>query len=86
LILDWNTSGVPKGNYTLSATATAIPEDADLENNSFVDGVIEIEAKAGVDQLYPDWIWLLLLHLVLLAFIILLYLYHRRRKEKKKEE
>ncbi len=34
----WNTTTTPKGDYTLSAYATPVPDETDVANNNFTDG------------------------------------------------
>jgi len=40
-----NTSSINTGNYTISASILPLPEEADLTDNIFVDGIIEIEPE-----------------------------------------
>lgn len=42
----WNTNGVPKGNYTISALAAVVQGETNTSNNSFTDGNIQV-AKLG---------------------------------------
>jgi len=42
LTFNWNTSGVPLGNYTISANATQVPSETNVVNNGFIDGTVEI--------------------------------------------
>jgi hypothetical protein len=39
----WDTANVPEGNYTISALASAVPGEENIENNLFVDGVVEVK-------------------------------------------
>jgi len=62
LVFHWNTQHVPEGNYTLSASASFVPEEVNIENNHYDDGVIEVKAKppeltihdVAVSTVYPD--------------------------------
>ncbi len=38
----WNTSGIPVGNYTISAYAWPVPSETDTTDNTFTDGTIQI--------------------------------------------
>jgi hypothetical protein len=38
----WNTSGMPRGNYTIKAEASAVPGEIDLLDNVLVDGKVEV--------------------------------------------
>jgi peptide/nickel transport system substrate-binding protein len=42
LTFTWNTTGVPAGNYTISAVASLVPDEADLTNNLRVAGQVGI--------------------------------------------
>jgi len=38
----WNTTGFVKGNYTIWANATSVPGETDMEDNTFLDGVVYV--------------------------------------------
>jgi PKD repeat protein len=42
LIFNWNTSGVPEGNYTISAEATPVPFEHNTTNNFLIDDIVRI--------------------------------------------
>jgi len=42
----WNTTGIAKGSYTISARATPVPGETDWEDNTFVYGIVRV-VKAG---------------------------------------
>jgi len=42
LIFPWNTTGVIKGNYTITAKATQLPGEIDLIDNTITDGWVRI--------------------------------------------
>ncbi len=44
-VFHWNTRNMAEGNYTLSAEASVVPGELNIENNRFVDGIIEIKPK-----------------------------------------
>jgi hypothetical protein len=44
LHFSWNTQNVAQGNYTLSALASAVPGEENLENNLCIDGLVEVKA------------------------------------------
>jgi hypothetical protein len=52
----WNTSGFPKGNYTLEATAEAVPGEVDTTDNNFTDGWIIVAMVGDITGPggYPD--------------------------------
>jgi len=45
----WDATGFAKGNYTVSANATAVPGETDLSDNSFTDGIVAIVHDGDVD-------------------------------------
>lgn len=44
-----DTTGLPMGNYTLSACAAAVPEEANTSDNTFVGGYLFISVPGDVD-------------------------------------
>jgi hypothetical protein len=38
----WDTTGMPKGNYTIKAEASEVPGEIDLADNALVDGKVEV--------------------------------------------
>jgi hypothetical protein len=44
LHFSWNTQNVAEGNYTLSALASSVPGEENLENNLCIDGLVEVKA------------------------------------------
>ncbi len=42
LIFTWDTTGVPEGNYTISANATTVPYEFNTFNNNFIDGIVSV--------------------------------------------
>lgn len=81
LVFHWNTANTPEGNYLLKAVASSVPEETNLENNSFIDGIVELVA-APARWFIPDWLYWLWILLPILALLILLILLYRRRKKK----
>jgi hypothetical protein len=80
LVFQWNTANMSEGNYLLTATASSVPDETNLENNSFVDGSIEL-TPAPTGWFIPDWFyWLFALLLMLILILLLFLLYRRRRK------
>jgi len=45
----WNTTGVPYGNYTISATATPVPAETDIVDNTFIDGWVFVAIAGEVN-------------------------------------
>ena len=90
LVFNWNTRNVTEGNYTLSAEASAVPGEINIENNKFVDDVVWIKLWTfppvwGI----PMWLLALLFGLALLIGICLisalLYVLWRRRRKRKRQ-
>ncbi len=44
----WNTTGLTKGNYTLSAYVGSVPGETDTVDNTFVDGVVLVGVPCDV--------------------------------------
>jgi len=45
----WNTTGVPKGTYTISANVSVVPGETDLADNNYIDGVVTVTIAGDVD-------------------------------------
>jgi len=45
----WNTTSFAKGNYTISAYATPIPNETDTADNTYIDGWVVVTIKGDVD-------------------------------------
>jgi hypothetical protein len=55
--LNWNTTGFGLGNYTVSATATPVPEETNVGDNTFADGNVTItDITQAILYLYPQYI------------------------------
>jgi len=42
LQFEWDTTGIPMGNYTIKAEASLVPEEIDVTNNNMTDGVVTV--------------------------------------------
>lgn len=84
LTFHWDLEGVAEGNYTLSAFATPIEGEREIDDNYLEDGIIEVRAVAGGLSI-PFWFWWLLLLLALILLVLAIWM-HRRKKRKKSEE
>jgi len=90
LVFYWNTRDVAEGNYTLSAEASVVPDEVNIENNRFLNGVVWVKP-----QVFPPvWkipVWLLTILFLLALFIgicllaVIAFALLRRRKRKKKD-
>lgn len=69
LIFVWCTSCVPVGDYTISAVASVVSGEVDVEDNRFVDGVVRIKPYAPPPVIceLPGW---LLPFLFILAVLV----------------
>ncbi len=45
----WDTTGVPYGNYVISATAETVPDETDIADNSKTDGTITVKIPGDTD-------------------------------------
>lgn len=51
----WNTSGVAKGNYTISAYAESVPEEANTTDNTYINGVVKVTIPGDINgDFYVD--------------------------------
>jgi len=48
ITLTWNTTGVAKGNYTITAKATSVPDESDLTDNTLTDGWIIVAMVSDI--------------------------------------
>ena len=55
----WNTTGISFGNYTISAFAEPVPGEIDIEDNTFIDGVVEIlwQHDVALIDVSPSQTW-----------------------------
>jgi len=49
LTFTWNTTGVAKGNYTITAKATQLPDETDTTDNTYIDGWIIVTILGDVN-------------------------------------
>ena len=45
ILFAWDTTGVPEGNYTISAYATPVPYETHMSDNTLIDGTVWIMLK-----------------------------------------
>jgi hypothetical protein len=91
LVFYWNTGNVAKGNYTLSAEASAVPGETKIENNRFVDGVVMVKSWVFPPVLeIPRWLLaLLFISAILIGACLaaaIVFVLLRRRKRKRKDQ
>ncbi|MCW3993971.1 MAG: hypothetical protein NWE85_05345 [Candidatus Bathyarchaeota archaeon] len=93
IVFMWSTGCLPPGNYTLSAEASVVPGEVDVEDNRFVDGVVRIKPwapppPAPVEYVLPKWLLAFLFLLAVLVgacFVLLIGLALWCTREKKRE-
>lgn len=55
LVLVWDTTAIPVGMYTISATGTIWPGETSIEDNVFIDGTVDIRMfSAGIINIDSD--------------------------------
>lgn len=92
LICYWRTEEVTEGNYTLSAVASAVHGEENLENNKFVNGIVWVKLwKFPPFWKIPEEVFVLLslLTALVLACIVSIFIFillPKRRKKKKIEQ
>jgi len=61
LTFSWSTAGLSAGSYAISATASAVPGETDLSDNTFSDGTVSLSAPPpvtpllGLNRIWPEW-------------------------------
>ena len=84
VVFHWETGNVQEGSYILSAYASEVDAEENLENNLFVDGSISVMTRAELPLV--SFLWLLpLLSLIIIPVVVWLYYRQKRREEAKKE-
>ena len=88
LTVEWNTTNVNPGVYTISANATIVEGDINPANNNFIDGQVTITTSPVSEQLisYPVILVLFAMGLAIpggLATLMLFVAYSMRRRKKK---
>lgn len=85
IIFEWNTSGVPSGNYVISGVADTVEGEIETADNTYVDGAVTI-VPSLLPFIIPDWIILLFMFVVALiaSLILLLFLGYLRRRRRRK--
>ena len=48
LTFHWNTTGVPEGTYRITAEAEAVSGEANIDDNTYIDGQVRIKGQAYV--------------------------------------
>jgi len=85
LTFRWNTTGVPNGNYRMSAYADPVQGEENTVDNGYVDGYVQlVSPEAGFFGFDWFYLFLLLLLIVLTVIFILLSCLKRNRKESRK--
>jgi hypothetical protein len=91
LVFYWNTRSVAEGNFTLSAEASAVSGELNIEDNRFVDGVVWVKSWVfpPVWEI-PRWLLaLLFISTILIGACIvaaIVFALLRRRKRKRKDQ
>lgn len=98
IMFRWHTCCLQPGNYTLSAEASVVPGEVDVEDNSLVNGVVRIKSppppppSPPTECVLPKWLLALLFLLAVLVgacFVVILgfvlWWKHKRGKEEEDE-
>ena len=85
IIFEWNTSGIPSGNYVISGVADTVEGEIETADNTYVDGTVTI-VPSLLPFIIPDWIILLFMFVIALiaSLILLLFLGYLRRRRRRK--
>jgi len=49
LTLSWNTKNVPLGNYAISAQASTVPDETDIDDNTLINGTLKVKIPGDVN-------------------------------------
>jgi hypothetical protein len=83
VIVGWNTQTVSPGVYLISASVDGLANEADLSDNVFIDGFVQVKAKVQSptsDWQILDWFfWGVIIIISLILFLLLALLIIRRR-------
>lgn len=94
----WYTYCVSPGNYTLSAVADTVPGEVNIENNRFVDGIVQIKPlpptppPTPAECVIPKWflaflfLIAILIGITLVLIVIFILLWMREKRKEKKDE
>ncbi len=52
VVFDWDTKGVVAGNYTISARASNVAGEKNLDNNLYVDGLVQVKARTPATSVH----------------------------------
>ena len=93
IMFRWCTRCLEPGNYTLSAEASVVPGEVDVEDNRFVDGVVRIKPwvpspPSPAEFVLPKWLLAFLFLLTVLVgacFVLLIGLALCCTRKRKKE-
>ena len=80
LIFAWNTSNLPDGTYTISAVASVLPGEMDIDDNTYVDGAVAVRS-VPIHVVPRDLTFLALVVAAAIAMIIIALFMSRRKKK-----
>jgi len=46
----WDTTGMPRGNYTIKAEASIVPGETDIEDNTFTNGKVKVRILGDIND------------------------------------
>ncbi len=85
LIFAWNTSGLPDGTYIISAVASVLPREIDIDDNTYIDGAVAVRSMP-IYAVPRELIVIGLVVAVEVAMILVALLMSRRKNFSQKEE
>jgi hypothetical protein len=81
-LFEWNTTGVPAGDYVITAVAGPVKGEIEVADNTLVDGTITISPYAPL-LLFPWWMIFIFVMAVVASLVLLFLLYYLRRRRKR---
>jgi len=80
LIFAWNTSGLPDGTYTISAVASVLPGEININDNTYINGTVTVRSMP-VYAVPRDLTFIALVVAAAIAMILIALLMSRRKKK-----
>ncbi len=86
LIFSWNTSNVNPGRYVIKATADTVEEETNIEDNTFVDGIVTVKGPVIFGLELAMIFGLMMMFLIGASLLLLCLLWHslKHRRQRRR--
>jgi hypothetical protein len=81
----WNTSNIPLGSYVISAMADVVKGETNINDNTFVDGIVTVVQHDAMTPLLGSFILFTFLVAIIAAcaiFVLVIAFFRRRRRRR----